>query len=189
MCVVREDLTEWLQDYLFSSENIELIPAIYLLDRLSSGLWLSRLAYKLHYSVFNQSKHHTLSELKLGAKKQFDFLNGPVSNPKLKGDLSFSLSRFPASLEESARLPLGPKDVTIDLSILNPICSDSMGNLLLSSIECSRENINGNLSSFSNVSNIAGRWIARDTISSFIKWCRDLGIPQTILFETSGLGK
>ncbi|CAH8627388.1 unnamed protein product [Schistosoma mattheei] len=46
MCVVREDLTEWLQHYLFSTANACPIEAHYLLCRLASGLWLSRLAYK-----------------------------------------------------------------------------------------------------------------------------------------------
>lgn len=32
-------------------------------------------------------------------------------------------------------------------------------------------------------------WAARGNISAFLEWCHDLGISQTVLFETTGLGK
>ncbi|VEL35687.1 unnamed protein product [Protopolystoma xenopodis] len=55
MLIVREDLNDWLQRYLFYPGGASAIDASHLLDRLQSGLWLARLAFKLHHSVLSQA--------------------------------------------------------------------------------------------------------------------------------------
>ena len=52
MCVIREDICDWLQRYVFSEANVSpLDDARDLLERLKSGVWLARLAHKLHFKV------------------------------------------------------------------------------------------------------------------------------------------
>lgn len=36
---------------------------------------------------------------------------------------------------------------------------------------------------------LRNHWTARGNISAFLAWCKDLGISQTVLFETTGLGE
>ena len=36
---------------------------------------------------------------------------------------------------------------------------------------------------------LRNHWMARGNISAFLAWCKDLGISQTVLFETTGLGE
>ena len=52
MCVIREDICDWLQRYVFNEANVPpLENACDLLERLKSGVWLARLAHKLHFKV------------------------------------------------------------------------------------------------------------------------------------------
>ncbi|CAH8679217.1 unnamed protein product [Schistosoma rodhaini] len=187
MCVVREDLTEWLQHYLFSTANACPIEAHYLLCRLASGLWLSRLACKLHYSIL-ESGHQIAPKSKALSKsthnsnnnngRSYEFLRGAVSNRDLKNLTPISLPSFPSTLTDCAKLPLGPSD----LCSFSPQHTSYKHNSNMSkcNIDFPKENI-------SLKSRVADRWIARDNVSAFIKWCKDLGVPETILFETNGL--
>ncbi|KAF8562536.1 hypothetical protein P879_05958 [Paragonimus westermani] len=188
MCVVREDLTEWLQRYLFSSANATPIEPPFLLFRLGSGLWLSRLAYKLHLSVLQpcnasgQSSGHR--------KTQYGFLRGAVSNQTLNTISKFSLPPFPHTLVMCAKLPLGSAD-----TCALPTTDLPSGSVAASANSLSHNPLNSSQSRDSgSVDSVhlprlrhADRWIARDNVSCFIQWCKDLGIPQTVLFETTGL--
>ncbi|TNN12790.1 Growth arrest-specific protein isoform 4 [Schistosoma japonicum] len=182
MCVVRDDLTEWLQRYLFSTANAYPIAAHYLLCRLESGLWLSRLAYKLHYSVLESGfqtalKSKTLSTSSVTHKdnRSYEFLRGAVSSRDLKNLTSLSLPSFPPTLADCAKLPLNPTDLCSFSSETTNYEHNSSCD-----VDFPKENI-------SLKSHVADRWIARDNISAFIKWCKDLGVPETLLFETNGL--
>uniref|UniRef100_A0A5K4EN39 Growth arrest-specific 2-related n=1 Tax=Schistosoma mansoni TaxID=6183 RepID=A0A5K4EN39_SCHMA len=187
MCVVREDLTEWLQHYLFSTANACPIEAHYLLCRLASGLWLSRLAYKLHYSIL-ESGHQIAPKSKALSKsthnsnnnngRSYEFLRGAVSNRDLKNLTPISLPSFPSTLTDCAKLPLGPSDLCSFSP--QPTSYKHNSNMSKCNIDFPKENI-------SLKSRVADRWIARDNVSAFIKWCKDLGVPETILFETNGL--
>ncbi len=55
MCVIREDISDWLQRYLFNEADVApLEEPCDLLERLKTGAWLARLAYKLHFKVQQQ---------------------------------------------------------------------------------------------------------------------------------------
>ncbi|CAH8872955.1 unnamed protein product [Trichobilharzia szidati] len=182
MCVVREDLTEWLQHYLFSTANACPIAAHFLLYRLASGLWLSRLAYKLHYSIL-ESGFKTAVKSKTIIKKDkeivsYEFLRGALSNRDLKNLSPLSLPSFPQTLTICAKLPLGPTDLCSFSSLQNTCRNNSSPKNC--DVDFPKENI-------SLKPRVADRWIARDNISAFIKWCKELGVPETLLFETNGL--
>ncbi|KAF5405846.1 hypothetical protein PHET_00653 [Paragonimus heterotremus] len=189
MCVVREDLTDWLQRYLFSSANATPIGPPFLLFRLGSGLWLSRLAYKLHLSVLQPC---SASNQPSGHKKtQYGFLRGAVSNQNLNTISKFSLPPFPHTLVMCAKLPLGPAD-----TCALPLTDLSSGNVAASSANSlphsplpSSQTLGSDSVDAVHLPKLrhADRWIARDNVSCFIQWCKDLGIPQTVLFETTGL--
>ncbi|CAH8657243.1 unnamed protein product [Schistosoma bovis] len=184
MCVVREDLTEWLQHYLFSTANACPIEAHYLLCRLASGLWLSRLAYKLHYSILESGYQIALKSKSTHNNnnnnngRSYEFLRGAVSNRDLKNLTPVSLPSFPSTLTDCAKLPLGPSDLCSFSS--QPSTHKRNSNMSNCDMDFPKENI-------SIKSRVADRWIARDNVSAFIKWCKDLGVPETILFETNGL--
>ncbi|VDP54184.1 unnamed protein product [Schistosoma mattheei] len=184
MCVVREDLTEWLQHYLFSTANACPIEAHYLLCRLASGLWLSRLAYKLHYSILESGYQIALKSKSTHNNnnnnngRSYEFLRGAVSNRDLKNLTPVSLPSFPSTLTDCAKLPLGPSDLCSFSS--QPSAHKRNSNMSTCDMDFPKENI-------SIKSRVADRWIARDNVSAFIKWCKDLGVPETILFETNGL--
>ncbi|CAH8636389.1 unnamed protein product [Schistosoma intercalatum] len=184
MCVVREDLTEWLQHYLFSTANACPIEAHYLLCRLASGLWLSRLAYKLHYSILESGYQIALKSKSTHNNnnnnngRSYEFLRGAVSNRDLKNLTPVSLPSFPSTLTDCAKLPLGPSDLCSFSS--QPSTHKRNSNMPNCDMDFPKENI-------SIKSRVADRWIARDNVSAFIKWCKDLGVPETILFETNGL--
>ncbi|CAH8570498.1 unnamed protein product [Schistosoma turkestanicum] len=188
MCVVREDLTEWLQRYLFSTANACPIAAHYLLCRLASGLWLSRLAYKLHYSILKSGYENAMKAKTLSTSihknnenndnRSYEFLRGAVSNRDLKNLTPLSLPSFPSTLTDCAKLPLGPTDLCSFSSPIPTYEHDS--DISNFDVDFPKENI-------SIKSRVADRWIARDNVSAFIKWCKDLGVPETILFETNGL--
>ncbi|VDP46227.1 unnamed protein product [Schistosoma margrebowiei] len=184
MCVVREDLTEWLQHYLFSTANACPIEAHYLLCRLASGLWLSRLAYKLHYSILESGCQIALKSKSTHNNNNnnnghsYEFLRGAVSNRDLKNLTPVSLPSFPSTLTDCAKLPLGPSDLCSFSS--QPTTYKRNSNTSSCDMDFPKENI-------SLKPRVADRWIARDNVSAFIKWCKDLGVPETILFETNGL--
>ncbi|CAH8635298.1 unnamed protein product [Schistosoma intercalatum] len=184
MCVVREDLTEWLQHYLFSTASACPIEAHYLLCRLASGLWLSRLAYKLHYSILESGYQIALKSKSTHNNnnnnngRSYEFLRGAVSNRDLKNLTPVSLPSFPSTLTDCAKLPLGPSDLCSFSS--QPSTHKRNSNMSNCDMDFPKENI-------SIKSRVADRWIARDNVSAFIKWCKDLGVPETILFETNGL--
>ncbi|KAF6778402.1 hypothetical protein AHF37_01668 [Paragonimus kellicotti] len=189
MCVVREDLTEWLQRYLFSSANATPIGPPFLLFRLGSGLWLSRLAYKLHLSVLQPG---SASDQPSGHKKaQYGFLRGAVSNQNLNTISKFSLPPFPHTLVMCAKLPLGSADTcALPLTDLpsGSVASSSVSSLSHNPLPSSQSLDSGSADAV-HLPRLrhADRWIARDNVSCFIQWCKDLGIPQTVLFETTGL--
>ncbi|OON13571.1 hypothetical protein X801_10653 [Opisthorchis viverrini] len=84
MCVVREDLTDWLQRYLFSTVAAPPIDSAFLLLRLRSGLWLSRLAYKLQLSVLQTSSGAAPPNKPASKDRDYNFLRGAVSNQNLR---------------------------------------------------------------------------------------------------------
>ncbi|KAF7260080.1 hypothetical protein EG68_02670 [Paragonimus skrjabini miyazakii] len=189
MCVVREDLTEWLQRYLFSSANATPIGPPFLLFRLGSGLWLSRLAYKLHLSVLQPCS--AFNQPSGNKKAEYGFLRGAVSNQNLNTISKFSLPPFPHTLVMCAKLPLGPADTcALPLTDLpsGSVASSSVNSLSQSPLPSSQSVDSGSTDAV-HLPRLrhADRWIARDNVSCFIQWCKDLGIPQTVLFETTGL--
>ncbi|VDP85943.1 unnamed protein product [Echinostoma caproni] len=178
MCVVREDICDWLQRYLFSSVNAPAIEASFLLFRLRSGLWLSRLAYKLHDSVLQRAPNTVHQP----PTDSYEFLRGGVSNPSLRTLSRNTLPPFPRTLITCAKLPLGPGDTC---SYHEPERSDASSNA--SATSSPGHNSSRLETSGSSGLRVADRWVARDNVSAFLQWCKDLGIPSTVLFETTGL--
>lgn len=182
MCVVREDICDWLHRYLFSSVNAPEIEAQYLLFRLRSGLWLSRLAYKLHSSVL-QRNPNSAPHVPNGSH---EFLRGGVSNPNLRTLSRSTLPPFPHSLALCAKVPLGPGDTCCYPEQEKSSASSAASSCSSPDHAPSRPGTPGQSSGGLRV---ADRWVARDNVSTFLQWCKDLGIPSTVLFETTGLGK
>ncbi|CAL8090061.1 unnamed protein product [Calicophoron daubneyi] len=181
MCVVREDLSDWLQRYLFSTADAPPIEPPYLLFRLRSGLWLSRLAYKLNQSVLcRDPTGGNERRIPVANEHSYEFLRGAVSNYNLKTLSRSSLPPFPRELVLCAQLALGPQDLCTYGYSSNPSDSSSDSSTHLT-VEPQVAGVQTKKLS------IADRWLARDNISVFLKWCKDLGIPQTVLFETTGL--
>ncbi|THD28927.1 GAS2 protein 3 [Fasciola hepatica] len=180
MCVVREDICDWLQRYMFSSVNAPEIEAQYLLFRLRSGLWLSRLAYKLHCSVLHRSSD-SVPHIPEGSH---EFLRGGVSNPNLRTLSRSSLPPFPRTLILCAKLPLSPGD-TCCYPEPEKSCESS------ATSSCSSPDHTpirpGTPGQGCGSLRVADRWVARDNVSTFLRWCKELGIPSTVLFETTGL--
>lgn len=187
MCVVREDLTEWLQRYLFSSSGALPIDPPLLLVRLRSGLWLARLAYKLHLSVLKPHENSLVGPKK--SSENYGFLRGGVSNQSLRAVSGSSLPPFPRTLVACAKLPLGPQDIEIDTNNSSSALDGSTSSSSAYSSSSSPDHPAGQYNKDTQPRlRIADHWLARDNISCFIEWCKNLGIPQTVLFETTGLG-
>ncbi|CAH8664049.1 unnamed protein product [Dicrocoelium dendriticum] len=186
MCVVREDLTEWLQRYLFSSSGALPIDPPLLLVRLRSGLWLARLAYKLHLSVLKPHENSLVGPKK--SSENYGFLRGGVSNQSLRAVSGSSLPPFPRTLMACAKLPLGPQDIEIDTNNSSSALDGSTSSSSAYSSSSSPDHPAGQYNKDAQPRlRIADHWLARDNISCFIEWCKNLGIPQTVLFETTGL--
>ncbi|KAG5445051.1 hypothetical protein CSKR_105068 [Clonorchis sinensis] len=188
MCVVREDLTDWLQRYLFSTVDAPPIDSAFLLLRLRSGLWLSRLAYKLQLSVLQTSSGAAPPNKPASKERDYNFLRGAVSNQNLRKVSKASLPPFPHTLEVCAGLPLGQPDVcSYSLSDTYPGDVTTSSSSAYSSSDSPEHYPQSHTESSKPVMRVADQWAARDNVSCFIQWCKDLGIPQTVLFETTGL--
>ncbi|TGZ65633.1 hypothetical protein CRM22_005792 [Opisthorchis felineus] len=188
MCVVREDLTDWLQRYLFSTVAAPPIDSAFLLLRLRSGLWLSRLAYKLQLSVLQTSSGAALPNKPASKERDYNFLRGAVSNQNLRKVSKASLPLFPHTLVVCAGLPLGQPDVCpYSLSDTYPSDVTTSSSSAYSSSDSPEHCPQSRTESSKPVMRVADQWAARDNVSCFIQWCKDLGIPQTVLFETTGL--
>ncbi|KAL3316592.1 1,3-beta-glucanosyltransferase [Cichlidogyrus casuarinus] len=101
MCVIREDLTEWLQRFLFSEENALEIHPSHLLMRFHTGLWLARLAFKIHHTMvdFYEKEKKTGS---IRSRGEYPSLRGkPISSNK-----SQRVADFPEPLLILAKSPL-----------------------------------------------------------------------------------
>ncbi|EUB59699.1 GAS2-like protein 3 [Echinococcus granulosus] len=174
MCVIREDICDWLQRYVFSEAHVApLDNPCDLLERLKSGVWLARLAHKLHFKVLAAnlprtrgvkvtSREHKLYASLRGtgpsnALGQLTAENLPVFSQPLKHAAESRLSQSDVATGDFAPTPLG-----------NPFCDSAPA-----------------------VNDLGVRlrnhWAARGNISAFLEWCHALGISETVLFETTGL--
>lgn len=174
MIVIREDVTDWLQRYLFNECGAPpLESAKFLLDRLKSGVWLARLAFKLHFQVISAAKPTTVSlhpsKSRVGpnvrvtstAHRLYANLRGTGPSGALRNLTPDTLPPFSRPLRAAADTAIGSRETSSSFSV----------------------------SSNGTTDNIVTQWASRENISSFLEWCHGLGISATVLFETAGLGE
>nr|CDS29290.2 GAS2 protein 3 [Hymenolepis microstoma] len=176
MCVIREDICDWLQRYVFSDADVlPLNDPADLLERLKSGVWLARLAYKLHFKVLAENLPQCSRGVKVTSKehKLYASLRGTGPSNALGQLTSKNLPEFSTALTRAARSCLSE-------------CDTAIGGFAPPSNLQTISPANSTVPSESGVV-LRNRWTARGNISEFLKWCHDLGISETVLFETNGL--
>ncbi|KAL5961815.1 hypothetical protein TSMEX_010463, partial [Taenia solium] len=176
MCVIREDICDWLQRYVFSEAHVApLDNPCDLLERLKSGVWLARLAHKLHFKVLAANLPRTRGvRVTSREHKLYASLRGSGPSNALGQLTAENLPVFSQPLKHAAESRLSESDV-------------ATGGFVPVLLE------NPSFGSTPQVNDLGVRlrnhWTARGNISAFLEWCHGLGISETVLFETTGLGE
>ncbi|VDM32634.1 unnamed protein product [Hydatigera taeniaeformis] len=175
MCVIREDICDWLQRYVFSEAQVApLDDPCDLLERLKSGVWLARLAHKLHFKVVLAANLPRTRGVKVTSRehKLYASLRGTGPSNALGQLTAENLPAFSQPLKHAAESRLSESDVATRGFAPVPLDHSSFGST-------------PTLNDFGM--RLRNHWTARGNISAFLEWCHGLGISETVLFETTGL--